>query len=125
MEDFEEIDIALNFSNSSDSINSTWTFRNLTKAVSNFTSFDRLIQDVPVVNSTNTSSFITGILWDTSDPNNGTFNGSQDIAFVTKVSKKSQGYYGTYDYEIKVPANLERYLKPNEQDSISFYREIT
>jgi hypothetical protein len=126
IDDFEELDIALSTVNLSDSINRTYTENSVVKNTDNFTVFSSNIINVPIANSTNTSNFITGILWDTSDFNSiGFYNGSQDIAFVTKISKDSVGFYGTYDYELKIPANLKRYLTPNVQNSISFYREIT
>jgi hypothetical protein len=126
LNDFEELDIALNITNLSDSINRTYTENKVIKNTDNFTVFSSNIINVPIVNSTNTSNFITGILWDTSDFDNiGFYNGSQDVVFITKINRNSLGFYGNYDYEIKIPANLKQYLTPNVQDSISFYREIT
>ena len=63
-------------------------------------------------------------MWDSSDTNNGNYNGTQDVVFITKVSKNSLGSFGTYDYEIKIPANLRRYVRPDVDSTITFYREI-
>jgi hypothetical protein len=125
MDDFEELDIALGIVNLSDSINRTYTSNGAIKNTGSFTIFNSIITDVPITNSTNNSDFVTGILWDTSDVNEGQFNGSQDVVFITKINKSSLGLYGNYDYEIKIPANLRMYIRPNVQDTVSFYREIT
>ena len=123
--DFEEADSRLNLSNYTDSINRSYTFNGNILNYENFTIFLTPILNVPVINTTNTSSFLTGILWDSSDENPGQYNGSQDIAFITKISKNQIGYYGIYDYELKIPANLRRYISPNIDNTITFYREIT
>jgi hypothetical protein len=125
MNDFEEADLRLNLTNYTDSLNRSYTYDGNVVSSSNFTIFLSPILNVPIINTTNTSSFVTGILWDSSDENQGQYNGTQDIAFITKVSKDSLGYYGTYDYEIKIPANLRRYVNPNVDNTITFYREIT
>ena len=82
------------------------------------------VSNVPVVNSTNTSNFITGILWNSGDVNDGGYNGTQDVIFITKVNHNARGKYDYYDYEINVPANLRAYIKPNNDDSVTFYTEL-
>ncbi len=58
---------------------------------------------VPVANSTNSSRFVTGLLYD----GPGGFDGSQDIVFTTNVSASGrQGRFGLYSYEAKVPSTL-------------------
>jgi hypothetical protein len=122
--DFSELDRALNLTNHTDSINSTYTLNGFAKKVDSFLIYDTNLSNVPIANSTDTSNFVTGLLWDSSDPNNGEYNGSQDILFVTKVNDNAPGKYGVYDYEIKVPANLRKYLKPNLKNSLTIYTEL-
>jgi hypothetical protein len=122
--DFNEIDIALNMTNFIDSINSTWTYNNSPKNTTSFIVFNNQINFTPIVNSTNNSNFLTGILWDSSDSNNGEYNGTQDLIFITTTNLNKQGAYGIYDYEIKFPANLRRYRIPNNYDTITLYVEL-
>jgi len=128
-DDFAELDFALNITNVTGSVNRTYTYNGEIKDVMNFTLFDSLIENVPIANSTNTSNFVTGILWDTGDDAtgdaNGQYSGNEDVLFVTRVRKSTPGKYGTYDYEIRVPANLRKYIIPNLEDSVTFYREVT
>ncbi|MFH1590898.1 MAG: DUF2341 domain-containing protein [archaeon] len=64
------------------------------------------VDEVPVVNSTNSSSFRTGLLWDSAD-GGSEYNGSQDLVLVTVLNASKQGLYGVYDYEVRVPVNLK------------------
>jgi len=121
-EDFVEIDTALNMSWISDSINTTYTAAGLPKAVAKFVVYGRTISDVPIVNSTNSSAFVTGILWDFSD--GSSYNGSQDVVFVTKLNHSQQGKFGVYDYELSVPARLREYVQPNNDNTITMYLEL-
>ena len=68
------------------------------------------IANIPIINSTNNSNFITGVLYDSSDGVG--YDGSQDLIFITEVHHNQQGRYGIYDYEIKIPSPLEK-LKGN------------
>ncbi len=117
-EDFEELDTGLNTTQMNDSINKTYTSGGLPKATRSFVVFDKDITNVPVVNSTNTSAFVTGILWDYSDGGTS-FNATQDIVFIANLNQSTQGGYGVYDYEIKVPARLRDcllYTSPSPRD---------
>lgn len=125
MNDFEDLDIALNITSLADSINRSYVANDAIKDTANFTILNKNVTDVPIVNSTNTSNFVTGILWDTNDTNTGQFNGSQDVVFITRINKRSLGSYGAYSYEIKVPANLKKYLNPNLRNTITFHTELT
>ncbi|MDD9953415.1 MAG: Ig-like domain-containing protein [Candidatus Woesearchaeota archaeon] len=120
-DDFEEIDQQLNATSLNDSVNLTWTSGGAPVASITLQSFKRTITDIPVVNSTNTSSFVTGILWDTSDGGSA-YNTSQDIVFVTIMNESQAGQYGIYDYEIKIPATLRDYILGG--GSVSFYTEL-
>ena len=123
--DFETLDLYLNLTNVTDSINRTYTVDGFDNFTTNFTIFSSNITFVPLVNTTNSSNFVTGILWDSSDSTIGFYNGTQDVIFATKINKNSLGFYGTYDFEIKIPANLRQYISPNMQNMVSFYREVT
>ena len=123
-DDFKELDDALNMTTFLDSVNNTFTKNNDPILTTSFEVYSTFIDNVSVVNSTNTSSFITGILWDSSDSNPGEYNGTQDIVFITKINNSRQGGFGTYDYEIKVPANLKKYIIPNIDNSLTFYIEL-
>lgn len=85
------------------------------------TLFGRQIADVPVIDSTNTSAFRTGILWDMSD-GGASYNGGQDVAFITQINMSQQGSRGVYDYEIRVPATLRSYT--GASPTVAFYVEL-
>ena len=128
-DDWEDIDILLVMAQFNDSINRTFT--NGTRGVSiNKTDFlvqGSLIENVSTINSTNSSNFVTGILWDTSDSTDAQYDTTEreDLVFITKVNNRATGFYGTYNYEINIPARLKQYRTPNNQDSLSFYVELT
>jgi hypothetical protein len=84
--------------------------------------YNKLIQNIPVVNSTNTNKFLTGILWDTSD-GNVEYNGTQDIVFVTQKNQTWEGKYGSYEYELRIPATLKNYK--HNSGTVSLYIELT
>ena len=69
----------------------------------------------------NTVSFRTGILWDMAD-GGVAYNGTQDIAFMTIMNQSHTGQYGTYDYEIRIPATLRDYIAGG--GTVTFYTEI-
>ncbi len=123
--DFEEVDTLLNSTGYADSIYLTYTDFGAPKYVSNIYSFDTSIHDVPVINSTNNSNFFTGILWDYSDDTNGEFDlaDKEDLIFISPINKNEEGTYGTYDYEIRVPAKLREYRTTDTRAAI-FYVEI-
>jgi hypothetical protein len=126
--DFAEIDTLLNSTAYDDSVYSVYTNSGVIEYKSTIYSFNKFIQEVPITNSTNNSNFVTGILWDYSDDTNGT-NGEfdlgdkEDIVFVAPINKHVEGTYGTYDYEIRVPAKLREY-HPADSKTAVFYVEI-
>jgi len=120
-DDFEQIDAAFSSTALSDSINTTYTTGGAPITTQIFTVFADVINNVPVANSTNTSSFITGILWDTAD-GGAEYSGTQDLIFVTKMNQSKQGQYGTYDFEISIPAPLREYTGGGS--TVDFYAEI-
>ena len=120
--DFNDTDQALNMSKYNDSIRWVYTRNTDTPiATKSMTIFDRLINNIPVVNSTNTSSFQTGILWDMSD-GGGQYDGTQDILFITEINQDKTGAYGTYDYEIRIPTNLRDYVAAG--NNVDLYWEL-
>jgi len=123
-EDFAELDTALNMSGLNDSINRSYTAGGSPKAKQNFSVFGSTLTDVPVINSTQTSAFVTGILWDSSDGGQS-YNGSQDVVFVSNFNSSQVGAYGTYDYELRVPARLRQYVSPNLDNTITLLVEVT
>lgn len=126
-DDFTELDNALNTTHYPDSINLTYTSGGNPIETQSFSVFGTALTDVPIINSTNNSNFVSGILWDSSDDsnNNGQFDNTskEDVVFVTRVNQSKQGMYGTYDYEIRVPARLRNYKTPNVL-TVTFYTEI-
>jgi len=81
----------------------------------NFTVYGRKIENVAIFNSTNTinfnsvenSTFITGILWDTSkDDGDGDYgDDSEDIVFISGINVNNTGLGNSlHDYEIAVPS---------------------
>ncbi|MGV8086060.1 MAG: CARDB domain-containing protein [Candidatus Woesearchaeota archaeon] len=119
--DFYSLDILLNSTNFTDSINKTYTLNGAPVEYANYTLFARVVNNIPIVNSTNNSNFKTGILWDYGD--GGTrYLGTQDIVFVSSLNKNMQGYNSTVDYELRIPATLRSY-KPG-QNLVVFYVEI-
>ncbi|HII71544.1 TPA: DNRLRE domain-containing protein [Candidatus Woesearchaeota archaeon] len=125
-DDFLELDDTLNTTMFSDSINNTFISGGVPKSTRTFTVFGVDIEDVPIVESTNSSTFMTGILWDSSDDaGNGQYDNStdEDVVFVTSVNKSKLGKYGIYDYEIKVPSRMKNYKGPDTQ-TVTLYSEI-
>jgi hypothetical protein len=98
-------DSALGMSYFSDSLrglfdgdNDTWSdaFINMTIAGTSYR--------IPAINSTGSSNFITGIMYDSAD--GSPYDGTQDLVFVTLINPNHQGGYGAYDYEIRIPSQL-------------------
>jgi hypothetical protein len=106
--DFEEADTALGLTDFDDSTHNLYDSddNDVADATVSRTIGGNTLNNIPVVNSTNTSAFLTGILYDTADGMG--YDGSQDIVFVTWTNTSQVGAYGTYDFEIIVPANLKQ-----------------
>jgi hypothetical protein len=125
--DFSDIDSLLGMSDFEDSVSNVFTLDgNTPRAYSNFTLDGRVIENVPVINSTNDSVFLTGVLWDTSDDKtDGEFGQAdkEDLVFVSEINKGGLGAYGNCDYEIKIPAKLRQY-KTIDTSNIYLYYQI-
>ncbi len=110
--DFSEADTLLNMSGWPDSVNEVWAQGNETpRELRNFTISGRVVEDVPVINSSSSGAFKTGILWDTSGDTNGQYdtNDKEPLVFLAEINASAPGDYGTYDYQGKVPAMLRDY----------------
>lgn len=124
--DFQDVDSNLNLSIFSDSIQNLFSTDGSTPAnTRNFTLFaTKNLPYVPITNSTNNSNFSTGILWDAGDSPAGseydTVN-KQNVLFVTELNASTQGKYGVYDYEIRVPSTLDTALGGS---TVDFYAEL-
>jgi len=124
--DFSDVDSLLGMSGFSDSVSNVFTTDgNTPRGTDNFTLMNYLVNNIPIINSTDNTNFITGVLWDRSDDNNGQYDmtNREDLVFMTRVNKTAVGKYGTYDYEIKIPAKLRAYNTTNP-NSVVFYAEI-
>jgi len=125
--DFSEIDNALGTTGLNDSIINTWGQGIETPiSLASFNVTGIIIGNVPTANSTGSGSFVTGILWDTADDSsmNGEYDASdkEDLVFITKINNSQPGFYGTYDYEARVPGPLKNY-KPSTEN-LAYYIEI-
>jgi hypothetical protein len=119
--DFEEIDARINATNLTDNVNATFTSTGIPLGLRNITAYKRPIIDIPFINSTNSTNFMTGIVWDAND-GGPYYNGSQDVAFVSVINQSMQGLYGIYDYEVLVPATLRDYIPGG--GTVTFYVEL-
>ena len=121
--DFVEADEALNMSGFDDSVSALFDADGNGGADSNstFVVWGRTMTNVPTVNSINNSNFITGVLWDSGD-GGLEYNGTQDLVFITEIEDDLVGAYGTYDYELRSPANLRQWKSGS--DLLEVYIEL-
>jgi hypothetical protein len=105
--DLEEADISLGVDGYLDSIQSLFDKNGdgVPDRLITVTVAGRTINNVPVINSTNSSTFLTGILWDSGD-GGAQYTGAQDIIFITIANASQQGAYGVYDFEVRLPVPL-------------------
>ncbi|MCF7798375.1 DUF2341 domain-containing protein [Candidatus Woesearchaeota archaeon] len=122
--DFIEADEALGMTGFSDSIAELFDAdgNDIADSTTSVTVFGTTYNDVPTTLSTNSSSsFTTGIMWDATG--GGEYDGSQDLVIVAIVSATTAGAYGTYDYEVRVPALLKSWKGSN--DFFAYATEFT
>ena len=103
-EDLALADQALTMTAFVDSINQT--FSNGTGnllGTDTFVVFGQTITNVPVIQTS--TPFRTGVLWDTDDALGDEYDGGT-LVFVTKINLSQAGQFGTYDYELRIPALL-------------------
>ncbi len=123
--DFTQVDAALGMGNFSDSISNLFSIGgSVPKQTRAFNIYDSTINNVPIINSTNSSVFLTGMLWDYSDDSNGEFDNveKEDLVFVAETNVNKMGSFGTYDYEIKIPVLLRDYK--GTKASVDMYFEV-
>lgn len=126
LNDFYEIDRILRMEDFEDSVSNLFTYSQIPKETHNMTIYQREIDNIPIINSTENSNFITGILWDSSDDQEGEGGefdelDKEDVIFVAEVNKISEGFYGVYDYEIKIPSRLREYILTDDQEVYLYY----
>jgi len=122
--DFLKIDELLGTSDLEDSISKVYLEEESPKQEKDFFIYQNNITNVSVVNSTSSGNFVTGILWDTSDDSgDGGFdvNDKEDLVFVTKINKETEGEFGIYDYEISIPVNLREYYEDDVEEVYLYY----
>ncbi len=124
--DFLEIDEILGMDYFEDSISNLFSNFQIPKETVDMIIYQREIKDVPIIKSSANSSFITGILWDTSDDSGGEEGeydklDKEDLIFVTEANKLSEGEYGVYDYEIKIPSRLREYFNLDKEEIYLYY----
>jgi hypothetical protein len=118
--DFGEADVNLNMTGFNDSVVALFAVDNNStpNETRNLTIFDRPVNLVPVLNSTNVGTFITGILWDTADDTNGQYDltDKEDLVFVANINLSKTGASGSgIDYEVRVPSLLRQYRPVRNQ----------
>lgn len=124
--DFSELDSLLGSNSYRDSIIEVYTNGgNTPKNTSSFLVSNRIINNVPIINTTLDYNFFTGILWDSFDDSNGEYDSSdrEDVVFVSNINRNSIGSYGKYDYEIRVPSKLREY-DPTDSNEIYIYFDL-
>lgn len=124
--DFNEIDTLINLSTLNDSISNRYTTDgNTPRTTTSFFVHKINITNVAVINSTDNDNFITGILWDTSDSTDDSYNETEaeDIVFISQINNQAIGRYGTYDYEISIPSRLRNYDDTDDTE-VYFYFDI-
>lgn len=124
--DFSDMDSNFGMTYYNDSITNKFTNDgNTPKATDSFFIHGSTINNVPIINSTNNTNFITGILWDSSSDTDGEYSitNNEKIAFVTKINKNKEGKYGKYDYEISIPVKL-REQDETDNSELYFYYEL-
>ncbi len=123
--DFGELDTLLNTTSFNDSVTSRWSSDGSSaRWTTSLRVGSQFISSVPIINSTNTSSFVTGVLWDTSTDTNGEFDSveRENIVFITNVNSSKMGLYGIYDYEFLVPSLLRSYTGVTQ--AVDFYLDV-
>jgi hypothetical protein len=122
--DFLEIDELLGMGNFEDSVSNTFSENQNPRGVQSIIIYQKEISNIPVISSTESSEFVTGILWDSSDDEiGGEFDtgDKEDIVFVTPIKKDTEGTYGFYDYEIKIPSRLREYYDVDSEEVYLYY----
>lgn len=103
--DFEKLDTVLGYNTTTGNVNETFSTDGSTpKETQNISIFERMVDYVPVANSSTYLSFKTGIVWDASQSTNGTFDENEDVVFLTEINGSQPE-----DYQIIVPGTFDTY----------------
>lgn len=125
--DFSEIDTMFNMTTYEDSVANIFTSDGNTPLDEGELLIHQiLVDEVPLVNTTNSYSFVTGILWDTTDDvGDGEFSqdDQEDLVFASPLNKSRQGSFGVYDYEIRIPVRLREY-DPTDSSDVYIYFDL-
>ena len=124
-DDFEDIDAAIGFNKPPRDINTTFSTDGTNPiSTKSFNVYGDTLTNVPIADSTNSTKYQTGILWDSADSINTEFDTTdqEDLVFVTEINNDKQGKFGQVDYELIVPGRLQKYK--GATDSITFYLEL-
>jgi|GEM_PF-5356030 len=123
--DFKDADTALGI-NAADNISIVYTDDggNTARNTTTFNVFKRVVEYVPIDESTNNTNFWSGILWDSDDSTDNEFNATEkeDLVFLVEINENAQGKYSVCDYEIKIPYKLQEYK--DSMDMLYFYLEL-
>ncbi len=127
-DDFEEVDTVLGTASYVNDTNRTFSTDGSTpKNTTTFVVKTRTISNVPIVNSTDTWAFVTGILWDSSDTvGDNEFDAldNEDLVFVTKINvTASSSCSPGAKYEIRLPDTLDTYKGGSGR--VNFQAEIS
>ncbi len=126
--DFTDADENMNTTPYNDNVKQVWGGGTDTPLqTQNFSLSIGNITYVPIVNSSNSSKFVTGILWDSGDDSSSNdqydTTDKEDLVFITRVNASMSGQWGLVDYEIRLPALLREYTGGTDQ--ITIYTEVT
>ncbi|MGM5483049.1 MAG: Ig-like domain-containing protein, partial [Nanobdellota archaeon] len=124
-QDFVELDSLLEMGEHYSGFRHLWASDNSTpKKTTSFNVYGNVINNVPYINSTNSETFITGALWDTSDSSDDEFDSgeAEDLVFVTKYNENTTGKFGIYGFEARIPGTLDEYT--GTTDKIELFNEI-
>ena len=122
-DDFENLDQLINTSQFTDSVNRSYTLGDTIRATDVFRIFG-VNQTVPIINSTASGNFTTGLLWDSSDSSDAHYDTTdkEDVVFITAVREQVDTTSGIVDYEIRIPSRLINYK--GTEGTVSLYYEI-
>lgn len=123
-DDFSDIDSLFDMGNFYDSVSNVYTSNGNTPLYTrDFFIHKNNVLDVPIINSSSSQSFYTGILWDGSDDNDGEYDSfeGEDLVFVSEINRSAQGGYGNYDYEFFIPVRLREYDAGDSQNVFIYF----
>lgn len=117
-EDLEKVDEKLETSSFEDNIENTWSSDGDFVQTEDYPFYD---DSVPVVESTEDSSFTTGIFYEDEDGEG--IDNTDTMVFSSQIREDTDGVFeGFYNYEAKIPSQLETSDGSNEK--IELYRQL-